>query len=75
MSDFSRRGSTAFPDERFHRLLEAEDAFKWNYPLKDRGFITEGPSLCHVSLGQIGSMEAEADVSETRVERGPGLCC
>lgn len=73
MSDFSRIGSTAFPNERLHRLLEAED-LKRNYSLKDKGFITEDPSLCHASLGQTGSTEAGVYVSKHRTKREQGLC-
>lgn len=74
MSDFGRTGSATFPNERLHRLLEAEDAFQWNHPLKDKGFITAGLSLCHASLGQIGSVDSQAYVSENCIKRGQGLC-
>lgn len=60
-------GSAAFLDERSPRLLEAEDAYKWNYE--------EGALLSPVPLGQTGSMEARACVSKTYMKHGRGLCC
>lgn len=53
-------GPTAFPDERSHSLLEAEDAAKWNYP-------AGSSSSPHHSGGSV-QVEARAYVSRNRIK-------